>query len=131
MDENLTNMNSPGSSQGILTVQVSEAEKAIPVRDALALVTRDNPDGSVTLYGVLTTDESGITPELPLPAPAAGESMTPSNTSPYSIYYVRISHPGYYTEENHMIQVFGDSKSNLRINLIPLPEFPEKDVISY
>ena len=120
----------PNTSMGSLTVQVAESESAVPVPGALVTVTKENGSG-ISLQGVMTTDESGLTMPLELPAPPASESLTPSVSLPYEIYYVSIFHPGYYTEENHMVQIFGDSNSHLIINLIPLPEYPGKEVIMY
>ncbi|MBR6700202.1 MAG: hypothetical protein IKL72_00570 [Firmicutes bacterium] len=118
------------SSFGTLTVQVSESENAVPIKGALVIVTKDNV-GSQTLKGALITDDNGITPPLQLTAPSYEDALDPTETIPYDIYYVRISHPGYYTEEGHMVQIFGSSYSHLNINMIPLPEFPQKEVISY
>ena len=49
---------------------------------------------------------------------------------PYEIYFVRIAHPGYYTEENHMVQVYGGSTSFLKADMIPLPENYQQGVIA-
>lgn len=130
MVEKTNSSGTPNTSLGSLTVQVAESESAVPVPGALVIITKENGSG-ISLQGVMTTDESGLTMPLELPAPPAGESLTPSVSLPYEIYYVRISHPGYYTEENHMVQIFGDSNSHLIINLIPLPEYPDKEVIMY
>lgn len=127
------NTNSSGpfdSSFGTLIIQVSESENAVPIEGVLAVVTKDNGD-SKTLKGALITNGSGTTVPLKLPAPAAEEALNPDGFVPYDIYHVRISHPGYYTEEDHMVQIFGDSYSHLNINMIPLPEYPEKEVILY
>ena len=120
----------PGSSAGSLTVQVAESESAVPIPGAQVTVTKENGDG-ISLQGTLITDRSGLAGPIFLPAPPAEASLSPSLTLPYEIYYVEISHPGYYTEQNHMVQIFGDSASHLIINLIPLPEYPGKGVIMY
>lgn len=130
MVQNISNTAPLDSSFGTLIVQVSESENAVPIKGALAIVTKENDD-SQTLKGALISDESGMTAALKLPAPASEESLDPSGSTPYDIYYVRVSHPGYYTEEYHMVQIFGGSYSHLNINMIPLPEFPEKEVIMY
>ena len=115
---------------GTLTVHVSESENAVPIKGALVTVTKDN-GGSQTLKGALITDDSGMTSPLQLAAPSYEEALDPSRIAPYEIYYVTIYRPGYYTEEGHMVQIFGSSYSHLNINMIPLPEFPQKEVIMY
>lgn len=130
MTETVSEISSFISSKGTLTVQVAESENAVPIQNALVTIT-ETEGGKQVLKYLLTTDASGRTPAVELPAPNEDSNIYPAEKMPYSIYYVRISHPGYYTEAEHMVQIFRDSVSYLNINMIPLPEFPEKEVIVY
>lgn len=64
-----------------------------PVEGATVTITSGSqPD--VTLEE-LTTNESGLTPDVALPAPSVDYSLAPSDQQPYSEYTVRVNAPGY------------------------------------
>lgn len=117
------------SAQGFLIVRVTESESAIPISNALVTVTKQEEEGA-KLVGVSKTDESGLTRAFSLNAPL-NKSEYSSDLIPYEIYFVRLSHPGYYIEDNHMSQIFAGVSSHLTVNMIPLPEDSEKEVIVY
>ncbi len=73
---------------GRLRVRATTANLA-PVENARVQITNaSQPD---TLIDELTTDASGLTPEIPLPAPSIDYSLEPSDQQPYSEYTVNIT----------------------------------------
>ena len=128
--ENALSQKRPNTDSGTFSARVSGADNALPIKGALVLVSRE-VDEKNELFGVLHTDENGATPVLTLPAPQASDSLNPDIDMPYEIYYVKASHPGYYTEADRFAQIYGNSHSYMEINMLPLPEYPDKDVIFY
>ena len=61
------------SATGTLIVAVSTAGGALPVEGALVTVRGSKPENSGVL-SVVTTDRSGRTPRITLPAPPAADS---------------------------------------------------------
>ena len=116
--------------QGFAVVEVTTGNCIFPIQGAHVLITRNTEDGTV-LFASLETGPDGKTIVIPLPAPYENLAMEPYPAeSPYEIYFVRIAHPGYYTEENHIIQVFGGSASFLKADMIPLPENYQQGVMT-
>ena len=106
------------NGSGTLVVQVSISRGSIPVQGATVTISDGNNPIST-----LTTDNSGRTEPLSLPAPSASFSQTPgSSTRPYSVYNIRIEHPGYYPEELTNVPVFDKISSIQPVSLIPLAE---------
>ncbi len=113
---------SPKSAgQGSLVVQVTLAKGAIPVPDALVMVS-GGPNFQEAI-ATLSTDQSGRTEKLVLSAPSSIYSQTPgSDTLPYSLYQIQVEKPGYYTETALRIPIFDQVDSIQPISLIPLSE---------
>ena len=112
-----------------IIVEATTANGIIPVPEAHVMITKDTNEGTV-LYGTLETGPNGKTPTFVLPAPEKSLSEDPGNMTPaYDIYFARVSHPGYYMEDDHIIQVFGGATSYLNVDLIPLPEHYREGVI--
>ena len=106
---------------GFLTVQVSLARGAYPVKGADVVVSGSagEPEFSVDL----TTDQSGRTQRVTLPAPRSSYSQTPDNGfRPYGIYDVKVSLPGYYTENALNVQIFDQVESIQPISLRPISQ---------
>ena len=112
-----------------IVVDVTTGNGIIPIPEAHVLITKDTDQGTV-LYGSLETGPNGRTQTVPLPAPEKGLSESPNSMTPaYDFYFARVSHPGFYTEDEHMIQVFGGATSYLNVDLIPLPGNMNRGVI--
>jgi len=77
---------------GRLKVRAATATMA-PVAGAKVTVSSVAAPG--TVIEELTTDISGLTPEISLPAPSIDYSLTPSTQQPYSEYTLNITSPSY------------------------------------
>ena len=106
---------------GTMIVRVYTAREALPVYDALVLISRDL-GGQITLHRMTRTDISGNTEEIRLPAPPAELSEEPGNTDPFAAYTIQVSKPGYYTAEYRQVPVFACITSVQPVELMPLPE---------
>ena len=70
----------------------------------------------------LTTDDSGQTPLVELPAPALEYSMEPSEVRPYSEYDISVEAPGYEPVVVEASEVLPDVTSLQPISMIPEQE---------
>ena len=83
------------SSQGLLQVNVVNIENNFPIRNATVSISyTDEPDRPVE---ETTTNSSGQTEQISLPAPSLEYSLQPVEERPYSEYNLRISAPGFKT----------------------------------
>ncbi len=114
-------------SIGYLVVNVSTARGAIPLRDASVTVMYDE-DGNTSIHSVLTTDMSGKTERLELPAPSRELSETPGNIKPYATYTISAEKDGYYPVTNTGVPVFAGITSVQPIEMIPLAEYDSDKV---
>ena len=111
---------------GQLTVKVSEGGVTLPIRGAVVTVSGRLSDdiGGGIIY-TLKTDESGLTETVSLPAPDAAESLSPGGDSPYGVYDIRVTAPGYLSAENAGTQIFDGVTAIQYFSLIPQREFSE------
>ncbi len=112
-------------SFGLLRVRTT-APGEIPVQNAtISISSPSNP--SVTLEQ-LTTDNSGLTQDIELPAPPIDYSLAPDEPQPYSLYDVRITAPGYETVFFSNVQILPEVESEQDSTLIPQeePQAPER-----
>lgn len=107
---------------GYLVVNVSTARGALPLEGASVTVSYEEEDNS-SVYSVLTTDMSGKTEKLELPAPSRELSEIPGNTKPYSTYTVSARKDGYYTVTNVGVPIFSGVTSIQPIEMLPLAEY--------
>lgn len=80
-------------TEGQLTFSVTSAIGLFPVINATIIITTQNEPENVKAR--LTTDESGETGNITLPAPPFALSQAPSEIQPYASYDVEITAPGY------------------------------------
>ena len=118
-------MNS-NSGEGYLKIRVTEAGGALPLKDAMVIIseyTRDenDVDAGEVLYS-LRTDEGGLTPTIALPAPPSSESMSPGAYQPYSIYNVFVMLDGYVPVEGVGVPIFSGVTAIQPINMVPVSE---------
>lgn len=94
MPENeLENTSRLPSEEGRLQVRLLEGRTMKPVAGARVEISYEgDPDSRILQY---TTDESGMTEIIPLPAPAESYSTQYSEEQPYAEYTVRASAQGY------------------------------------
>lgn len=113
-------------SWGFLQFNVYTADGAVPVPGALVIVRKRLPGGN-GLVRVLLTNRGGKTPTIALPAPGQRYSQYPgSSVRPYSEYEVVVRANGYYTIRDISIPIFAGIKTVQPIDLIPLPQNPNR-----
>jgi hypothetical protein len=110
----------PGDTDtATLVVQVSTARQAVPVPGAYVSVFCGE-DESKVLIAFHPTDESGKTDAMLLAAPDRALSQTPNSPSlPYSLYKVRVDHPGFVSVTLENVQLFGGVETILPVDLVP------------
>lgn len=106
------------SGIGRLIVQVFLANGAVPIQNAKVTITDENKN----FVTELTTNNSGRTPSVELPAPSARLSLEPADIKPYSTYNIRVEYPGYYTEEFLNVPVFDRIESIQPVSMEALGE---------
>jgi hypothetical protein len=110
---------------GTLQVAVTTAREAVPLQGADVTI-YCLQDGRRRLKYFLTTNESGRTPAVLLPAPPPVNSGTPGNRFPYAVYGVAVHKPGFLPEREEQVRVFADISGIASFDLIPgdLPPRP-------
>lgn len=73
-----------------------------------ATVRISSPANPSVVIEELTTDVSGLTPEIELPAPPVDYSLEPSDVQPYSEYNIQAIQPDYTPVTISNIQIFAD-----------------------
>ncbi len=118
------NYNAPTeySATGTLIVSVYTAGGALPVPDAQVTVRFSDRENSGILT-VASTDRSGNTPRIPLPAPPAASSETPGNAVPYAKYTIEVEKESFYPRSFSEVPVFAGVTSVQPVNLIPQSEY--------
>lgn len=114
----------PESTCGFWQGHVFAGRQAIPIRDAVVLITRETEQGNVLEY-LLTTDESGETKEVALAAPSPTLSLNPEappDPPPYSTYTTMVYAEGFYPVESHTAAIFSGIHSIQPITMTPLQE---------
>ena len=112
-------------SFGDLRVRATNA-RLEPITQATVKITA--PDDPNTIIDQLTTNESGFTDTISLPAPSEDYSMEPSTVQPYAIYNIDITAPNYRSVTVNGAELFPNVTSLQNATLIPHPE-PEEGVL--
>lgn len=129
-------------SQGYLTVEVTAADKSIPIQNARVYVRtagfhpvadssgQFNSDGNVssTYYNyILSTNSSGLTPQIKIDAPDAADSTNKNSSQvPYAVADVYVDAPGYFPVRVERVQIFAGNESHLPVSVIPItPDFSD------
>lgn len=117
---------------GYLIVNTYTARGAIPVEGSL--VTVFFGDASMTSpEAVLTTDESGKTAKLALPAPPKSISLLPgggNGAPPYGIYNISIIHEGFVPVYDIGVKIFSGVTAIQSTDLIPeIQDFAPDSII--
>ena len=110
-------------NNGFLRVRVYTSGAQLPVEDATVTVTQPGTSGS-RLLATRITDESGLIPVLPIPAPLESESQSPGTPSPYTTVDVTVDHPEYERVLIENVQIFSGILSEQNVPLIPIEERP-------
>ena len=114
-------------SIGLLTVQLSTGQKALPVTDATVEISRTSETGQDTYLTTVSPDRSGNCPSVEIDAPPQEYSLQPQNApQPYSTYQVKITAPGFHTIQVTGIQTFAGENTLQQVHMLPL-SFGETD----
>lgn len=112
---------------GKLQINVTSTLGLIPIQDATVTISYTGvPD--VTIERV-TTDSSGQTQEIELPAPPLEYSLTPVEQQPYSEYNIQIEAPGYEPLMISGTEILPDVTAVQPVSLAPLETTEESDEV--
>ena len=115
----------PLTDEATLQILVTAAQQAIPIPNVLVLLSRQDPGQPLeTLIRVMTTNESGQTPVITLPAPDRTLTQVPGEYLPYTVYRVVVAAEGYQPQFHGNVALFGGMSTLLPVELIPLLEAP-------
>ena len=107
-------------SRGSLLVTVNTLLPNRPIPGAsISISYTGDPDSVIE---EVTTDSSGQTPLVELPAPALEYSMEPSEVRPYSEYDISVEAPGYEPVVVEASEILPDVTSLQPISMIPEQE---------
>ncbi len=106
--------------RGTLRFRVYTAREALPVTGAIIEITKVIGNNKHTFYK-LTTDISGNTPIIYLPAPSSELSQNPKNTiQPYALYDVYITADNFRDVSIKNLPIFDGILSEQSIALVPI-----------
>lgn len=120
------------SEIGRLLVSVTSSIGYIPIKNATVKIYAERQkDGERLLLQDLTTDESGQTERVILPAPPKSLSQEPPETRPYAQYDVEVSAEGYEPVSINGSEVMADELSvqNVEMNPLEEPDLVESDIV--
>ena len=118
----------PNSYEGTLQINVTVENRLIPIENALVTIyDTGNPD---EIIEQITTDSSGQTPFIPLPAPNPEYSLEITNEQPYSEFNCRVEAEGYEPYFVSAMQILPGIPSLQKIPLQPLlPNQPPDRIV--
>lgn len=117
MRDHMRIMESSQSDTGKLQINVQSTVRNVPIRDARIQISyTGNP---TQIIEEVTTDESGQSPSLDLPAPPLDLSLEPSEIQPYSEYTLNVTAPGYTPFDISGIEVLATTTALQSIYLEP------------
>ncbi len=119
MPENrLRGMQTDNTQLGGLQINVTSSLGLIPVKDATITISYTGiPDVTIEK---LTTNSSGQTQTIELPAPPLEYSVEPAEQMPYSEYNIHVEAPGYETVDVSGTEILPDVTALQPITMIPL-----------
>ena len=107
------------ADKGRLQLAVTQNNRARPVPDAKISIFRSGGSGGQTQIEEITTDGSGQTTEIELPAPPLDYSLVPGSPMPYSQYNIRVTAGGFAPMTINDIQILPDSLALQSCPLMP------------
>lgn len=93
MNDQMRIMERSQSDTGRLQINVQSTIRNVPIKDARIQISYTGDPTQV--IEEITTDESGQSPSLDLPAPPLDYSLEPGDIQPYSEYTLNVTAPGY------------------------------------
>ena len=118
----------PNTDTGYLVVSVASARGNFPIEGAEVRI-YSTEDNDIQLLYTLTTDSSGRTRKVELPAPPFASSQTPdTGVVPYAQYNIDTDYAGYYTIQNINAPVYSGVTSIQNVAMIPVTDIrPNED----
>lgn len=108
------------SASGNLSIQISSSLGYIPVQNAtISISLTGDPDSVVER---VTSNESGLSPTVTLPAPNPAYSAEPSEQQPYAEYNLSIEAPGYEPTVISGTEILPNVTAVQPVSLTPLAE---------
>lgn len=114
---------------GGLQINVTSSLGLIPIQNATVTISYTGVPGVAVEQ--LTTDSSGQTERVELPAPPLEYSVEPSEQMPYSEYNIQVEAPGYETVNVSGTEILPDVTALQPIEMTPLEtsQGPEEDIV--
>jgi hypothetical protein len=107
---------------GYLRVQVHTANRALPVPDAMLIITEETPLGRKLVH-MNITDENGYSDLIPLEVPVYPLDEFPNpEDKPYRDYRLSAFADGYYIVPRIEVPIFANVKSLQSVEMVPLAE---------
>lgn len=117
MSKNIRYLQNEATDEGRLQVNVETPSGRLPVEDATVSISyTGDPQGQLEQ---LSTNSSGQTEQIQLPAPPLEYSMEPSEQQPYAEYTIQVSARGYIPVNISGIQLLSGETSVQRVRLVP------------
>lgn len=104
-------------SMGQIRVRCT-TQNLIPIENAIAVITY--PGQPTNILEQVTTNDSGLTELVYLPAPNIDYSLEPSTVQPYSVYDIKVSATGYETAIFYNVAILADTISEQNVTMNPL-----------
>ena len=116
---------------GFMQIRATALQQSVPISGAKIVISKPVGEEASVMWSD-TTDESGKSSVVELPAPSRELSEKPNgNAVPYAVYNVRVDAQGFYTVYNINAQVFPGQLSIVAVDMIPKKEtelFSEEDM---
>ena len=120
--ENYEEFERKNTGRGTMSFRVYTAREALPVVGAKIIITKEI-GGETHTFSTLTTDMSGQTAPITLPAPEKNLSLDSGNKiQPFSLYDAVVTKAGYATIRYTGIPVFDGVNSVQRAAMVPTEE---------
>lgn len=125
----LKSMQSEGTEQGRLQVNVTANVGLIPIQNANITISYTGEPNST--LETLTTDSSGQTDTVSLNAPPLEYSLTPNSPMPYAEYTLNITAPGYESVTVSGVEILPDVTAVQNIEMTPTEtsQEPEETIV--
>lgn len=131
----LTHTNNTGGKNmnketGFLRIEASTADNALPVSKAKVTVFKKNNDKK-EMVAELITDQDGLTKTIELESVSDKLSLSPSDTRPYSLYDIKVTHPDYQTKYYIDVPIFPGIIAIQSAAMVPLENRQSSDETEY
>lgn len=124
-EKSLKSTQMEGTDKGRLQINVTSSLGLIPISGATVTISYTGvPDVTVEK---LSTDSSGQTVQVELPAPPLEYSVEPSEQMPYSEYNIQVDAPGYESVMISGTEILPDVTAVQPIQMIPLETSEEEE----